>query len=444
VVEVTYTCGDPDLAYRMANTLRDVYIRRTVRRLGKILQEAETYFLQRKQKTEAELVALTEQILQFKMKYPGVDPENPLSIDQAVTSLERRRETLLERRRGVASELTARRAFLEGRQAAAVAGGEENRPAGTSTLVPNPRREEILREIARREREVNQLQLVRRMTDQHPEVRYRLQAIRQLATALKDEPELISPEERVVSGLLAPVSADDGPGADVARQAWEAQVARVEMEIDTLEESEERIANELAKVDEQVAAYAEMRDSLLDRRQEYVTLVGNREQAEAQLAQLNRNLEVITRSLEAKEHREAMGFSTLVPATKSRAPVSPRFATIMVLSLMLGLGLGAAAVVFSELLDRKFRTTSQIVRALGLPVLESVSEIVTPAERRRRLVLGVVVSPLVVLALMLIVAGTGAWAYGSIENPSLMERWRSKLRVTLVEAPPSAGVTLGA
>jgi polysaccharide chain length determinant protein (PEP-CTERM system associated) len=108
------------------------------------------------------------------------------------------------------------------------------------------------------------------------------------------------------------------------------------------------------------------------------------------------------------EHRQiGEQFKIIDPARLPEQPFSPERVKIAGAGVAGGLILGLALVGFLELRDMTFRTDTDIVSVLGLPVLALVPAIISDAERRaaRRVQLIVAVTTVVVIA-----AGGGlAW-----------------------------------
>lgn len=122
---------------------------------------------------------------------------------------------------------------------------------------------------------------------------------------------------------------------------------------------------------------------------------------EQELARLTRDYEVTSNTyhhlqerLERAKITERLGTSdegvkikVLEPARLPLRPVRPKLALIGLFGLLLGAFVGAGAVFAAEYLDQSFQSAEDAQLALGVPVLGSISTIVTPEDielRRRR------------------------------------------------------------
>ena len=97
---------------------------------------------------------------------------------------------------------------------------------------------------------------------------------------------------------------------------------------------------------------------------------------------LNRKLEAeIAVSMERKQKGEQ--FRVIDPATIPRIPVKPDMRKVVLLSLVIGLGLGGGLAYLTELTDTSFKMPQDLESAIGLPVLVSLPFQHSESELRR-------------------------------------------------------------
>jgi len=87
------------------------------------------------------------------------------------------------------------------------------------------------------------------------------------------------------------------------------------------------------------------------------------------------------------ESDEGTKFKILEPARLPLRPVRPNLQKLFFLALLLGMFVGAGAAFAAEFLDRSFQSAEDLQATLTLPVIGSISTIVTEqdmADRRQR------------------------------------------------------------
>ena len=123
---------------------------------------------------------------------------------------------------------------------------------------------------------------------------------------------------------------------------------------------------------------------------------------EQQLARLRRDYEVQSRTYQEMQQRaerakitqrlgdsdEGTKFKILEPARLPLRPVRPNLLKLFVFSLVIGVFVGAGAAFVAEYLDQSFQSAEDLQATVALPVLGSISTIVTEqdleARRQRR------------------------------------------------------------
>ena len=94
----------------------------------------------------------------------------------------------------------------------------------------------------------------------------------------------------------------------------------------------------------------------------------------------------------------------------------------MVACLAFACGAGVICVLIAELADRSFRTTKQLSVSLGVPVIETIDEIVTRAMRKKRLIRRFVLLPATTAVLAAVATFAGSMAWMSLEDPARHNR----------------------
>lgn len=87
---------------------------------------------------------------------------------------------------------------------------------------------------------------------------------------------------------------------------------------------------------------------------------------------------------QAESQADSIIFKVIDPPTSPRAPVSPNRPLLLALALVVGVGTGVAAAFAKSQLRTTYATAQRLERASGLPVIGSITEILTAPEREQR------------------------------------------------------------
>ncbi|MCP4248312.1 MAG: hypothetical protein GY778_14795, partial [bacterium] len=262
------------------------------------------------------------------------------------------------------------------------------------------------------EARVREFKATRGMTDLHPEIvaehklqdRYR----RQFAELADPRPPLAPAEAPEADEALAgPVPVD-----------WNPVVAQVQMELRALVEQQEQNATDMAATKSRTAALLQMQSEVFDRRQEMARVHEQFERAQKEFDTYQQLVAQCDQALTVEIENRGILFTDVVPVEGSAVPVSPLAKTVLLLSIMAGLVTGAVFVVLAELFDRRYRTSAQVIRALKLPILEGIEEIVTATERRAGFLRRALLVPAVAAALLGMVGLSGGLSYLSLNHPN--------------------------
>ena len=180
-----------------------------------------------------------------------------------------------------------------------------------------------------------------------------------------------------------------------------------------------------------------------EKQEEFAEATGSVFQASQRQRQLEVTLSNIEPAINAIEQGRLLQFSEGQPARGSVRPVSPRARSVLLLALMAGISSGIVMVILAEVVDHVYRSSGQVARTLGLPMLESIDEIITSEDRRHLFVRKAVLTPLIVVCFIGLVGLTGSMAYLSIEQPWTYQKIRKipEAAVGLFALDPPDGKT---
>jgi len=408
-IRMTYDGPDPNLGAAVVNTMRDAFVNRMQHEMSSTLLQGARFHNAEADALRATIDALELDLLDGKMKHPGIDPTDPDTIYLKLTALESRKEQLLRDQRDAEAAIEAREAFLSGKVAVPPSPIEAQAPrqSGDSDAVRR-----IRQDMATIQRQIADLKFSRGMTDLHPDViALRRTADRQaglLEQALADA---------TGAGLMEPQ-----PGPDAGSLAHEAQKAQTRIELTTFRGQLERIDREIQTCQADIASYEELQAGVADKRQAYRAKQEDLGRAREDYVAYRQVAQRYESVLAVQDRGRGTTFRVISAARPSDKPSSPRTEAVLFVCLFIGLVTGGALVLLVEMFDQTYHTAPQIAASLGVPLLAAVDFVMPYAQRRRLFLRRLLLGPLAATALIAIVLASGSLAYLSLEGPATYQR----------------------
>lgn len=416
IIHVTYKGPDPTIGRRLVEEVKRVYIRRTMAWMQEFLERQQDYFLRESASALEELQAAQREYAKYLLEHPYAALTDPTLIATRLTQLESEKRELMLRRREYEAELEAEKQML------AALGSEPPVPSSMAaddgpTPLLTPAALRLRRQLDEIEQELETLRTTRGMTDHHPKIRELLARADQLRADLDRQ---FAPAD----GEPKPARVRWGP-LDAPLTAWQSERARIQARITAQTSKIAEINIGLRSTEDSLGALLKAKEGVFDNQDECADLNSRVSKARQRHNKLESVLLAIEPAIKALSQDRLMQFIDGQPARGSSIPISPKANTIVLLALLVGAAAGALVVVLAEVLDHVYRSSGQVVRSLGLPVLEAIDEIITVQDRRRLLVRRMVLTPLAVLVLLGSLGMTGSMAYFSIERPWMYQRMTS-------------------
>lgn len=406
IIRLTYAGPDPVGGARLLDEVKRTYIRRTVAWIHQFLQSQRDYFAQAVTDAAQELQAAQRVETRLRMENPHVNPQHPESITGRLEQLDIERRELQLRKREQEAELSGLRQMLAAMEAVPAPGAPHRAPM-------NPDAMRVLDQLLKNETELDALRTTRGMTDEHPEVRERLQAHRRL------EAELARFSGMQATATNASADGEVSAHGKVAQMArpWNGEHSRLTVQLATQEAKMRDLDITIESNTRAIARLEEAKSSLFERQAEFADALAAVAKARQRHAELQHTLARVEPAIKAIEQDRLVQFEEGEPARGSLVPVSPKGTTIVILALLAGLAAGVVCVVVTEVMDQVYRSPTQVARSLGLPLLETIDLILTSQDRRRLLLRRSALVPVVLLSLAAVTCGSGALAYRSLAKP---------------------------
>jgi hypothetical protein len=219
-----------------------------------------------------------------------------------------------------------------------------------------------------------------RYKPEHPDVLHQKRVIAELQNKLQDETAAVA----LLPRPELPATTDRAESARLMR------IAQARTEVDALtkqitqkEKDETHLRDVVAEYQGRVEAAPTRQSDLIELSRDYASI-----QATYSALLMKKEDAQIAANLERYQIGEQ--FKVLDPARMPEKPISPDRPRLYALGAVAGLGLGLALAVFLEFRDTTLKTDTDVVMAIGLPVLALIPELVTDDEistrRRRKLV----------------------------------------------------------
>jgi polysaccharide biosynthesis transport protein len=387
---IAYRGKDPGTVQKVDSTLVSLYLEQNLK-TREAQAQSTTKFLEAELQELAERIkGLGNKITAFKEEHDGLLPEQQAFNRQQAESLEMEVKQLGNNVR-TAEE---RRIYLEGQIATVSPDSFGGGAGGERVMSPSDRLKalelslidlktkfspdhpdvrKVQREIAElkkmvgptggsavtRRNKLAQLQMelaekTGKYSDQHPEIKKLKSEIAQLENnsgATSPSKPLVAPENPIYISLTTQIQTAT---TDIA--AWRSQQTALRDKLNLLRKRLE----EAPKVE-----------------QEYLALQRDYQNASS------KHQEVMNKILESRisegmeEHQKGEKFTLIDPASYPSTPVAPNRKLIRLAGIILSLGVGVGFVALAEHLDHSVKSSDELIRLTGLPVLGSIIRIET-------------------------------------------------------------------
>ncbi len=416
LARLSLTLADPTRAPRIIEGILEQYALTMRQETRDALLGAQSFYREREAKTRATWTNLQQQVREFEREYPGINSSlpDPTASNRAVllhtrTEEQERIDDAMVRRDQLIRRLE--RLGVPGPDLPSASASAES-PLDDPSLSPNPRYAELRQEIEKIRGELADDLKIRRMTEQHPAIIGLRARLQRRSEQLAATPPRIPANEVTSSNSLARVAATEEERLNVQITDLGTRIAAHE--------------SRLAEAERQIKGSRRLRNAIFKHRDEYHKLVESATAVRSELTTWQAQLVPLRNALTVENSDRGVHFSITQKPFKAVKPSAPGVLTLFVTCLCIAAAVGVVFGLLKELVDRSFRTTKQVSTALGIPVIESVDEIISPALRKKRLIRQLVVMPALTLVLATTTLASGALAYLSIENPARYEQVKAQ------------------
>ena len=394
-VRLELVLDDPDVAAMIVNALVEGYMQKThaehAGRLGQMAQTFRAHATSHREKLET----VENEMLSFEIEHAELLPEHPHSIQTQLTSAQEELSGLLTDLEGTELRLTSLHEAIA------------SEPATVPSVVHgrNPELERLNAKLRELDEQIANHLNVLRMRDSHPDV----VALRDQAQAVRDELGMLDTEV-ITSTQHAP---------NPKRSDLEIRLTNVLADRDMLQE---QVSLRRRRIDELNASATQ----LLPVRSDYRRLEAEVETAHRDIAYWEDRLRGVEMSQTAESGDRGVQLTFIRRAESGHRPVSPNLAQAFLAALFMGGACGSLSVFFAHRTDDSFRNDGQLRDVMSMPLLGSVSELITRSHRRARKTRRYLLYPVYGTAMAGVLLLIGGMLYLDLEDPDTMQQIRRK------------------
>lgn len=395
IVQITMRHADRELIPDVVRAIRSRYIPRATEMAVHVLEDVQAFLRSEADKSRDRIAQLNQQLIEYELKYPGIDPDRPDHMEAEQTKLVIEKvdtERELQDLQLYEADLRTTLAMLSDTEAS---------PTAAPSDVPNPRRAELLDEIQRLREEIRQGLTQKEMTNNHPLI---VRAREQLESRQKEYDET----PPMISDAYSAQSETTRQGA---LEETHRQYAKLDARIKSKGTRLTAIVARLGEIDL-------IRSRAMEHRQGYHKTKAELVRLKEDLKQWQEQIAPVSQVLYLDNKDRSVRFAAIQDAWVTPTPVTPKTSLVMLICLGIGAAVGVLAVLIAELVDHSYRTAKQLTTSLGLPVIESIDEILTAATTRRRMIRKVLIMPITATLVISAATSSGLLAYMSLQNPA--------------------------
>lgn len=385
-IRISFTAEHPRVAAMVVNGLIEQYIAHARSAMDDDLRETRAFFNTEVQRYQVRIESLEDELLRFEIKNARLLPDNPNSMQAQVQRLELQLEELKSDQEGAKLRIQSIRKSID----------EEPATLPAVRHAKNPELTRLEADLRKLEATRDEYANVYKMKAAHPDmvmIREQIQAKRK---------QIDATEQEVVVGR------------EVVSNPKRAEL---ELRLSDAESQLQAVNHRIAAVRQQIERTGVNLPEVLPVRTKARKLEREIEQARRQLGFWEDRLRRIELALTAEDGNRGLNLNFIRPATANPHPVSPQLAQVMLTTVLLSLAAGSLAVFFAYRSDDSYSSGHRLAADTRLPLLGTVSELVTRQYRRRRRFRQLTVYPLYAAVIVAVLSTLTVLVYTELEAP---------------------------
>ncbi len=392
-IRIGFLAQDPVLAREAVNALVQNYLERTRKRIDERLEQSVTFYRTEASRARSLIEELENKKLAFEIENRTLLPDTSTGGLTPAADLKTRLEDLRH-------DLQSTQLRVEGLKKT-LAETPDTSPSYTRARNPDMAAVELrLRE--QREKYANMVGSLK-MTEKHPDV-----------IALSEQ---IVESEKQLAALPAEVVIETQVAINPRRAELALLITNNQADI-------EAMTRQIESVERQIAARDSQNAQLFPVRSEYLKISREVDEARRQLAFWEDNQRRVEISMAAESGNRGVQLTFIQPAGPVGNPVSPNLYQALAGSIGLGLLAGTLGALLAYKNDDTFNDGQQLSSTYNVPMLGSVSEIISLQHRRMRQFKRRVLLPLNFACMAILLGLLAGVLYLDLQKPQVLEQWR--------------------
>ncbi|MCC7407936.1 MAG: hypothetical protein IT442_07685 [Phycisphaeraceae bacterium] len=390
-VRVSLVSERPAFGQWAVNALIENYINQARKKIEQRVRQSADFFHREVARSRLSIEQLENRKLTFEIQNADLLPNSPNNLQTTLVELKSEQTELNNKHEGLTVQIQALEQAL----------GQTPQQTPTTVRQRNPVLDQIEKDLTLARSQLQQNITTLHMTDRHPDMVALRQRIADLETQAADTEQEI-----------------------VTQRSLTSNPHRDELEMTLTQSRADLLATEkrVASIRGQIAAAEKQTEQMFPVRAEYIKLERQITEQQRQLSFWEDNLRRLDMLLAAESDDRGVRLSFISPCASIGLPVSPQLSQVIIAALTLGLFAGASSVYWAHRTDETFRRSTQLAEALELPVLGSVSELISDRELRIRRLRQLVVYPLNLTAMAAALGLVTAAVYFNLERPELLKK----------------------
>jgi uncharacterized protein involved in exopolysaccharide biosynthesis len=404
-VRVEYVSTDPMVAKLVVNGLVRNYIKRTQKSMDQRLSESAGFFKAEVANNRQTIDDLETRLLEFEISNGDLLPESTNSMQDRLSL----RETELQ------DMIAQRDAAIVRSKNLAEAITETPETVPELVTEPNPELTRLNSKYRTLNEQLSNFIHVLKMKPAHPDRVSLQKRVDDLQLTIDQTDKTIVAQERLTANP---------------------KLAELELQYTQAIGEQSGLSRQIEVVTEQINQMAAQTGNMFPVRSNYRKLNRQVSQAQRQLAFWEDNLRRVDMTLAAESGNRGIQLDFVKPGGMGAKPVSPNLSQVLMAAIGLGMLSGALSVFFAHRTDESYASGDELARSVELPLLGTVSELISRQHRKVRRVRNMILYPTNALLMASALIAMATILYLDLEKPDKLVALKSKAS-WIFELPPA-------